>query len=63
MVMPITSEQLLEHSPNCYRTENQLALMLAIEGVAYFDTKEGTVCTDGPEIPALLDVTLCRDAL
>jgi hypothetical protein len=63
MVMPITSEQLLEHSPNCYRTESQLALMLAIEGLAYFDTKEGTVCTDGPEIPALLDVTLCRDAL
>jgi hypothetical protein len=61
VIMPIASDKLLAHSPDCYRTPNQLAIQLTIDGSAYFDVHEGTVCLTGTEVPALLEATLCRD--
>lgn len=60
LVLTVTAEELLARSPNCYRTENQLALLVTIEGIAYFDVREGSACITGS--PPLLTVTLCRDA-
>lgn len=61
LILTVTADQLHARSPDCYRTENQLALLVTIEGIAYFDVREGSACITGA--PPQLTVTLCRDSL
>jgi hypothetical protein len=56
----IGDEALRAHSPNCYRGENRLALLVTIEGVAYFDARENNDCASNIEMPPTLVVSVCR---
>jgi hypothetical protein len=59
LVMPVSSDALLAHSPDCFRQDGALALLVSIEGAAYFDGHEANQCGI-PGKPPALTVTLCR---
>lgn len=60
LVMHIPADRLLARSPNCYRSADRLALLVTIEGAAYFESSEVNNCDPAVENPATLTVTVCR---
>ena len=59
VIVEATADQLLARSPECYRTATSLALLVTIDGSAYFDAFEPNDCV-GAEAPPVLEVSLCR---
>jgi hypothetical protein len=61
LIIDVGSEALLAHSPDCYRSADRLALLVTVEGGAYFDASEDTPCDNGgAERPPLLEALVCR---
>ena len=60
LVVDVSENELLAHSPDCYRRPDSIALLVTLEGAAYFDAREENVCNTAVETPPSLEVSLCR---
>ena len=60
LIADIPSADLLARSPNCYRNADSLAILVTLDGAAFFDSRERNACGATTESPPKLEVTLCR---
>lgn len=58
LVITVPEDALRAHSPDCYRYEERLAVMITLAGTAYFGSSEPNPCF-GNE-PPTMQLTLCR---
>jgi hypothetical protein len=59
LFMTIPGSVLLQHSPDCYRSADSIALRVTTQGLSYFEAQELNLCA-GDSLNPTLAVTLCK---